>query len=87
MRPCGRKRAGQERRAHLIDEDHGEGGRISVDPLPSDVVGSPCRPSIAGAGRNDLVGAGGSDQGKECEERTHVEARYQEGRGRQEGGK
>ena len=71
----GGKRAGQGRRAHLINEDHGKGGLVGVNPLPSDVVASACGPSIAIAGRDDLVGASGGDQGKESEERTHVEAK------------
>ena len=57
---------GQGERAHLVDEDHGEGGLISANPLPRDVVASGCGPSIAIAGTDDLVGASGGDQGKEC---------------------
>jgi hypothetical protein len=84
----GGKRAGQGRRAHLIDEDHGEGGLISVNPLPSDVIASACGPSIAIAGSEDLVGASGGDEGKECEERTHVEAkRGEEHKGKGKGGR
>ena len=64
--------AGQGKRGHLIDEKQGEGDLISANPLPSDVVGSPCSPSSAIAGSEDLVGASGGDQGKECEEITHV---------------
>jgi hypothetical protein len=84
---------GQGRRAHLIDEEHGEGGLIGANPLPSDIVASPCGPSIAIAGSDDLVGASGGDQGKECEERErmHVEAKRgkehkgKDKRGRREG--
>ena len=75
----GEKRAGQGRRAHLIDKDHGEGGLIGANARPSDVVASPCGPSNAIAGSEDLVGASGSDQGKECEERTHVDTKRGEG--------
>jgi len=74
MRPGVRKRGDQRRRAHLIDEDHGEGGCISADPLPSHVVASQCRPSTRIAGTEDLVGAGGGDQGKKGDERTHGKA-------------
>jgi len=45
----------------LVDEDHGEGGLIGANPRPSDVVASPCSPSITIAGRDDLVGASGGD--------------------------
>lgn len=75
-------------RAHLVDEDHGEGGLISANPLPRDVVASGCGPSIAIAGTDDLVGASGGDQGKECKERTHVEAkRGEEHKGKGKGGR
>jgi len=71
----------------LIDEEHGKGGLIRANPLPTDVVASACGPSIAIAGRDNLVGASGGDQGKECEERTHVEAKRgaKSKRGRREG--
>jgi len=75
----------------LIDKDHGEGGLIGANPLPSDIVASPCGPSNAIAGSDDLVGASRGDQGKECDEKTHVEAKRgeeQKGkgkRGRREG--
>jgi hypothetical protein len=78
-----RKRAGQRKGAHLIDEDHGKGGLIGANPLPSDVVASGCGPSIAITGSDDLVGASGGDQGKESDERMHVEAK----RGEEEKGK
>jgi len=68
-------RAGRQEGLVLIDKDHGEGSLIGINPLPSDVVRPPCGPSIAVAGSDDLVGASGGDQGKECEERTHVEAK------------
>jgi len=66
----------------LIDEEHGKGSGISVDPLPSHIVASPCRPSIGGAGSEDLVGADGGDQGKEGEERTHDRQGGEEEKGR-----
>jgi len=70
----------------LIDEEHGEGGIISIDPLPSHVVASQCRPSTAIAGSEDLVGAGGGDQGKEGDERTHgKEVKKKDERGGREG--
>ena len=40
MREGARKRAGLRRRAHLIDEEHGEICRVSGDPLPGDLVGA-----------------------------------------------
>lgn len=70
MRPLW-ERASQRRRSHLIDEDHGEVVCISADPLPSHNVRARCRPSTGVAGSEDLVGAGGGDQGKDGEERTH----------------
>jgi len=69
----------------LIDEDHGEVVWISVDPLPSHNVGSDSRPSTGVAGTGDLVGAGGGDQGKDGEERTHGKAKESR-RGERRGG-
>jgi hypothetical protein len=83
MRPRWEKRADQGQRAHLIDEDHGKSGLIGVNPLPSNDVGSRCGPSNSIAGSEDLVGASGGNQGKECEERTHIEAK----RGEEDKGK
>ena len=77
-----RKKAGQGRRAHLIDEDHGEIVCISADPLPGHHVGSHCRPSTRVAGSEDLVGAGGGDQRKNGEERTHGDAKESRGGGK-----
>jgi len=68
-------RAGWHDGLVLIDEEHGEGGLIGVNPLPSDVVASPCGPSKAITRSDDLVGASRGDQGKECEERTHVKTK------------
>lgn len=75
--------AGWHDRLVLIDEDHGKSVLIGVNPLPSDVVGSRCGPSNGIARSEDLVGASGSDQGKECQERTHVKAK----RGEEDKGK
>jgi len=68
-------RAGWHDGLVLIDEEHGEGGLIGVNSLPSDVVAPPRGPSKAIARSDDLVSASGGDQGKECEERTHVESK------------
>jgi hypothetical protein len=72
MREGARKMVGLRRRAHLIDEEHGEICRVSADPLPGDLVGTRRSPSARSARRDDLVGKGGRDEGKQGEERPHV---------------
>ena len=87
MRPRCEKN-GRLRRAHLIDEDHGELGLIGVNPHPSDGVKPSYGPSGGVVGSEDGVGASGGDQGKECEEREHVVAkRRREGKGKSKRGR
>lgn len=77
MRQGARKRRCEERRAHLIHEDHREILCVGVNPLPGHGVGTCRGPSVRIAGGEDLVGTGRGDKGEEGEERAHVNAKDQ----------
>lgn len=62
----------EERKPHRIDEEHGEVGGISGDPLPGHTIGARCSPIERITGGEDLVGGGGGDEGNQSEKKTHV---------------